>query len=95
MLGVVILMIQNLGTAAGQASESLLFKLIPYIATALFIGGAVFALYLRKNNRLKYETIGRVALAEDGHGPVVDEEDPVLPQIDLDLVRDFEKDDKH
>lgn len=95
MLGVVILMIQNLGTAAGQASESLLFKLIPYIATALFIGGAFFALYLRKNNRLKYETIGRVALAEDGHGPVVDEDDPVLPQIDLDLVRDLEKDDKH
>ena len=28
--GVVILMIQNLGTAAGQAPESLLFKLIPY-----------------------------------------------------------------
>lgn len=94
MLGVVILMIQNLGTAAGQASESLLFKLIPYIAVTLFIGGASFALYLRKNNPMKYETIGRVALAEDGHGPVVDEEDPDVPQVDLDLVRELETDHK-
>ncbi|WP_306971511.1 hypothetical protein [Arthrobacter oryzae] len=47
MLCVVILMIQYLGTTVGQTSESLLFKLIPYIAAALFLAGTGFALYLK------------------------------------------------
>ncbi|MDJ0358541.1 APC family permease [Paenarthrobacter sp. PH39-S1] len=65
MLGVVILMSLNLNTAAGPAASSLLFKLIPYIAAALFITGAGQALYLRKTNPLKYQTIGHVVLALD------------------------------
>lgn len=92
MLGVVIMMFMNLDTAAGPASSSLLFKLIPYIAGALFITGAGLALYFRKTDPLKYETIGHVVLAEDGHGPVLDEEDPApLRPIDLDDVRDMER----
>ncbi|ABM06609.1 hypothetical protein AB0333_06470 [Citricoccus sp. NPDC079358] len=47
VLCVVILMIQYLGTTVGQTSESLLFKLIPYIAAALFLAGTGFALYLK------------------------------------------------
>jgi amino acid transporter len=91
MLGVVILMLLNLDTAAGPASSSLLFKLIPYIAAALFLTGAGLALYFRKTDPLKYETIGHVVLAEDGHGPVLDEEDPApLHPIDLDDVRELE-----
>ncbi|WP_427019145.1 APC family permease (plasmid) [Pseudarthrobacter sp. P1] len=91
MLGVVILMCLNLDTAAGPAASSLLFKLIPYIAAGLFILGAGQALYLRKTNPLKYETIGHVVLADDGHGPVLDEEDPEpSTPIDLKLIRELE-----
>ncbi|MCY0906691.1 APC family permease [Arthrobacter sp. H14-L1] len=91
MLGVVIMMSLNLDSAAGPAATSLLFKLIPYIAAALFITGAGQALYLRKTNPLKYETIGHVVLADDGHGPVLDEEDPEpMSPIDLDLIRELE-----
>jgi len=92
MLGVVILMCLNLDTAAGPAASSLLFKLIPYITAGLFIAGAGLALYFRKTDPLKYETIGHVVLAEDGHGPVLDEEDPEpLHPIDLDDVRELER----
>ncbi|MDQ6754309.1 MAG: hypothetical protein M3017_13115 [Actinomycetota bacterium] len=91
MLGVVILMILNLDTAAGPAASSLLFKLIPYIAAALFLGGAGLALYLRRTNPLKYETIGHVVLAADAHSPVLSEEDPEeMAPIDLELVRELE-----
>lgn len=91
MMSVVILMVMNLDTAAGPAASSLLFKLIPYIAAALFLTGAGQALYLRKTNPLKYETIGHVVLANDGHGPVLDEEDPEpMPQINLELIREME-----
>ncbi|MDQ6740648.1 MAG: hypothetical protein M3021_09885, partial [Actinomycetota bacterium] len=64
---------------------------IPYIAAALFLTGAGQALYLRKTNPLKYETIGHVVLADDAHGPVLDEEDPEpMSPIDLDLIRELE-----
>lgn len=72
MLAVVVLMIQNLDTAAGSAANSLLFKLIPYIAIALFVTGATVALYLRRADPDKYRMIGRVVLAADGTGPVYD-----------------------
>lgn len=95
MLGVVILMAMNLDTAAGPAATSLLFKLIPYIAAALFLTGAGQALYLKKTNPLKYETIGHVVLAEDAHGLVLSEEDPEpVPAIDFGLIRDLEREPK-
>lgn len=72
MLSVVVLMVQNLDTAAGPAASSLLFHLIPYIALGLFIAGTGFALYLRRTSPGKYTIIGRVVLATDGHGPVFD-----------------------
>ena len=50
------------------------------------------ALYLRKANPLKYETIGYVVLAEDGHGPVLDEEEPEpMRPIDLERIRELER----
>ncbi|SDP84245.1 amino acid/polyamine/organocation transporter, APC superfamily (TC 2.A.3) [Arthrobacter sp. ok909] len=92
MLGVVVLMCLNLDTAAGPAASSLLFKLIPYIAAGLFIAGAALALYLRKTDPLRYETIGYVVLADDAHGPVLDEEDPEpLRPIDLETIRELER----
>jgi amino acid transporter len=74
MLGVVVLMVQNLATAAGPAASSLLFHLIPYISLGLFLTGAGFALYLRRTDPDKYKIIGRVVLASDGHGPAYDED---------------------
>ena len=65
MLGVVIMMATNLDTAAGPAASSLLFKLIPYIAAALFLTGVGQALYLRKANPLKYAAIGHAVVALD------------------------------
>jgi len=72
MLGVVVLMVQNLSTAAGPAASSLLFRLIPWIAAGLFLTGAGLALYLRRRDPAKYAIIGRVVLASDGHGPAYD-----------------------
>jgi amino acid transporter len=77
MLGVVILMVMNLDAAAGPAASSLLFHLIPYIAIALFVTGAGYALFLRAKNPDKYATIGHVVLAEDAHGPVLEGDDEI------------------
>ncbi len=77
MLSVVIMMATNLDTAAGPAASSLLFKLIPYIAAALFITGASQALYLRKTNPLKYATIGHVVV-------------PLDDRMDMDLEAELE-----
>lgn len=88
MAGVVFLMISNLDTAAGPASTSLLFKLIPYISVSLFLWGAGQAIYLKRTDRAKYDTIGHVALADDSHGVVIIEDDEAHPAVDLsdDLV---------
>jgi amino acid transporter len=72
MAGVVMLMVQNLHTAAGSAAHSLLFNLIPYLAGGLFATGVVVALYLRRANPAKYEVIGRVVLADQEHGLAYD-----------------------
>ena len=86
MAAVVLLMVMNLDTAAGPASSSLLFKLIPYISIGLFLWGAGQALYLRKADPVKYDTIGHVVLADDAHAPVVVEDDESLPAEDLSEV---------
>ncbi|MEU0266779.1 APC family permease [Nocardioides sp. NPDC006303] len=83
MAAVVALMIDNLDTAAGPAASSLLFKMVPYISAALFVWGAAQALYLRRSDPLKYETIGHVVLADDAHGAVVlDEDKDAGPDLD-------------
>jgi amino acid transporter len=91
MLGVVFLMVQNLESAAGTAAKSLLFHLIPYIAGGLFAAGVGFAIYLRMRNPEKYQVIGRVVLASDGHGPALDVDGEGDGEIDLEEVeRDLE-----
>jgi len=87
---VVVLMILNLQTAAGPAASSLLFKLIPYISAGLFCFGAGQALYLRRTDPIKYDTIGHVVLADDGHAPVLIEDDESLPAMELEDVIDLE-----
>lgn len=92
MLAVTIMMVTNLDTAAGPAASSLLFKLIPWITGGLFVAGAGYALYLRKANPVKYELIGHVAMADDGHGPVLDEQDVThLSPVELAVARTLEE----
>lgn len=86
MAAVVFLMIDNIGTAAGPAAMSLLFKLVPWISAALFAWGAVQALHLRRTNPAKYATIGHVVLADDAHAPVVLDDDESDDALDLDAA---------
>ncbi len=72
------------GHGRRAAAPSLLFKLIPYIAAALFITGASQALYLRKTSPLKYATIGHVVV------PLDDRMDMDL-ELELELRHDMEE----
>lgn len=47
----------------------------------------------RRTNPLKYDTIGHVVLAADGHSPVVVEDDEALRPTDLDVVVALEEHD--
>ncbi len=60
MAVVVVLLLLNAGTAAGDASETLLFKLIPWIVVGVFLIGVALALYLRSSNPERYRMIGRI-----------------------------------
>lgn len=91
MLGVVIMMATNLDTAAGPAASSLLFKLIPYIAAALFITGAGQALYLRKTNPPKYAAIGHVVVPLDDRMDI-DLEAELEAELELELEHELKHD---
>lgn len=47
MVYVIYLMVSNMSAAAGAASGTLFFKLIPYIVVGLFVGALALALYWR------------------------------------------------
>ncbi|MFG1706929.1 APC family permease [Nonomuraea sp. M3C6] len=64
MLYVVVLLFQNQEAAAGEASKTLLFKLIPWIVLAFAALGAGLAVYLKARNPVKFEIIGRVVLED-------------------------------
>ncbi|WP_214416569.1 APC family permease [Sphaerisporangium fuscum] len=64
MLYVVFLLFQNQEAAAGEASRTLLFRLIPWIVLAVAAAGAGLALYLRARNPVKYDIIGRIVLED-------------------------------
>ncbi|MGB3482876.1 MAG: APC family permease [Mycobacterium sp.] len=58
MLYVIYLMTSNMSAAAGSASETLFFKLIPYILALLLFGSIAVALYWRKAKPELYSRIG-------------------------------------
>ncbi|QLQ09573.1 MAG: APC family permease [Nocardioidaceae bacterium] len=64
MAFVIYLLVSNMTAAAGAASETLLFKLIPYIVTLLFVIPFLTALYWRAKRPDKYETIGSSVFEE-------------------------------
>ena len=62
----------NLGTAAGDAAETLFFKLIPWIVVGVFLGGIALALYLRARRPDQYAIIGRIIYEDTAERPDVD-----------------------
>lgn len=58
MLYVIYLMTSNMQAAAGAASDTLFFKLIPYAVVGLTVGSMLLALYWRKSRPDLYERIG-------------------------------------
>ncbi|MEY9841002.1 APC family permease [Streptacidiphilus sp. EB103A] len=64
MLAAVYLLMANLDTAAGAASKTLFFKLIPWIVGAVFAIGIALALYMRARHPDRYERMGRIVMED-------------------------------
>jgi amino acid transporter len=58
MVFVIYLMASNMAAAAGTASDTLFFKMIPWIVAVLFFGSMGLALYWRSSNPARYARIG-------------------------------------
>lgn len=71
---VVVLLLENLDVAAGTASSTYFFQLIPWIVLATFVLGAALALYFRAARPEIYARIGRIIFRDDG-----DEDAPLAP----------------
>ncbi|HEK2237814.1 APC family permease [Pseudomonas aeruginosa] len=68
MLYVVYLLFANLSFAAGDAANSIVFKMIPWIVLGSFVLGSGIALYLKRTNHKKYLVIGSITLDESPKG---------------------------
>jgi amino acid transporter len=66
MFWVLILLIMNINTAAGDAASTLFFKLIPWIVASVFLAGIISAFYLRSKSPERYRAIGQIVL-QDAH----------------------------
>ncbi|BFV56826.1 APC family permease [Kitasatospora sp. CMC57] len=64
MFAAIVLLVVNLDTAAGAASEIFFFKLIPWIVGAVFLGGIGLALYMRARHPDRYEVMGRLVVED-------------------------------
>jgi amino acid transporter len=64
MIAAIYLLVANLDFAGGAAAKDLVFKLIPYIVGAVFVGGIVYGLYTKSRNPAKYEILGRIVMED-------------------------------
>jgi amino acid transporter len=64
MVFVIYLMVSNMQTAAGAASGTLFFKMIPWIIAVLFFGSIALALYWRQSKPEVYARIGSTIFDE-------------------------------
>jgi amino acid transporter len=69
---VVVLLLLNASTAAGDAADTLLFKLIPWIIVGVFLAGIAIALYMRARSPERYRLIGRIIYEDTSERPDVD-----------------------
>ena len=58
MVFVIYLMASNMTAAAGSASGTLFFKMIPWIVAILFFGSLIVAAVWRKTSPQRYARIG-------------------------------------
>jgi amino acid transporter len=64
MLGVVVLLVSNMGAAAGTESGSLVLKATPWIVALIAAGGVAYATYLKRRAPQRYALLGRTVLEE-------------------------------
>ena len=64
MLGVVVLLVSNMGAAAGTESGSLVLKATPWLVALVAVGGVGYATYLRRRAPERYALLGRTVLEE-------------------------------
>jgi amino acid transporter len=81
MILVLYLLISNLSAAAGAASETLFFDLIPWIVVAVGIGGLAYGAWLRSSNPELYSRIGRVTYEPEAAEPGLDVDGDGAPDI--------------
>jgi amino acid transporter len=79
MIVVVYLLLSNMDAAAGDASKTLFFRVMPWLAVLAGVGGVVAALVLRAKRPHLYARIGRVAYDDHSETPLIDADDPHLP----------------
>ncbi|MER6737274.1 APC family permease [Streptomyces puniciscabiei] len=64
MLGVVVLLVSNMGVAAGPESGSLLLKATPWLVALVAATGVGYAQYLKRRAPERYALLGRTVLEE-------------------------------
>ncbi|KOG30695.1 APC family permease [Streptomyces resistomycificus] len=64
MLAVVVLLVSNMGVAAGTESGSLVLKATPWIVALIAAVGVGYAQYLKRRDPSRYALIGRTVLEE-------------------------------
>ncbi|MFX0574377.1 APC family permease [Nocardia nepalensis] len=64
MLGVVVLLVVNMGTAAGTESGSLVLRATPWLVALVAGCGIGYALYLKQRDPARYAMLGRTVLEE-------------------------------
>lgn len=64
MLGVVLLLVVNMDTAAGTEAGSLILKATPWLVAAVAAVGLGYATYLKKTDPDRYALLGRTVLEE-------------------------------
>ncbi|GLX50081.1 amino acid permease [Streptomyces hygroscopicus subsp. hygroscopicus] len=64
MLGVVVLLVSNMGAAAGSESGSLVLRATPWLVAAVALVGVSYASYLKRRAPERYALLGRTVLEE-------------------------------
>ena len=81
MILVLYLLISNLSAAAGAASETLFFDLIPWIVVAVGLGGIAYGTWLRSKDPTLYSRIGRVTYEPSAAEPGLDVDGDGTPDV--------------